>query len=230
MNGSIFQGVELVFRKELTLGLRFKAAWAAMFLFALTTLSCISLAMQGSVLEPRLLAALFWVVLFFSSLAGADRVFGDEDMAGTLLVLKVYGPSQAILLGKMLYTAFILLILAVFITPLFLIFMNGSAALPGLLLGTLLGGIGFVRIFIWQHLGLYDYGEYWFWVGLSVSVSLVFIVLWGTLSGSMIPFLLKRAGLDPATASAPFVATLVDVTGLIIYFTVAALLLGGKLL
>ncbi len=136
MNGSIFQGVELVFRKELTLGLRFKAAWAAMFLFALTTLSCISLAMQ-----PRLLAALFWVVLFFSSLAGADRVFGDEDMAGTLLVLKVYGPSQAILLGKMLYTAFILLILAVFITPLFLIFMNGSAALPGLLLGTLAAGI-----------------------------------------------------------------------------------------
>lgn len=141
MNGSIFQGVELVFRKELTLGLRFKAAWAAMFLFALTTLSCISLAMQSSALEPRLLAALFWVVLFFSSLAGADRVFGDEDMAGTLLVLKVYGPSQAILLGKMLYTAFILLILAVFITPLFLIFMNGSAALPGLLLGTLAAGI-----------------------------------------------------------------------------------------
>ena len=141
MNGSIFQGVELVFRKELTLGLRFKAAWAAMFLFALTTLSCISLALQGSALEPRLLAALFWVVLFFSSLAGADRVFGDEDMAGTLLVLKVYGPSQAILLGKMLYTAFILLILAVFITPLFLIFMNGSAALPGLLLGTLAAGI-----------------------------------------------------------------------------------------
>ncbi|WP_303104380.1 heme exporter protein CcmB [uncultured Mitsuokella sp.] len=141
MNGSIFQGVELVFRKELTLGLRFKAAWAAMFLFALTTLSCISLSLQGSALEPRLLAALFWVILFFSSLAGADRVFGDEDMAGTLLVLKVYGPSQAILLGKMLYTAFILLILAVFITPLFLIFMNGSAALPGLLLGTLAAGI-----------------------------------------------------------------------------------------
>lgn len=141
MNGFIFQGVELVFRKELTLGLRFKAAWAAMFLFALTTLSCISLSLQGSALEPRLLAALFWVILFFSSLAGADRVFGDEDMAGTLLVLKVYGPSQAILLGKMLYTAFILLILAVFITPLFLIFMNGSAALPGLLLGTLAAGI-----------------------------------------------------------------------------------------
>ena len=72
--------------------------------------------------------------------------------------------------------------------------------------------------------------EYWVWIGLSVSVSLIFIVLWGTLSGSMIPFLLKKVGLDPATASAPFVATLVDVTGLIIYFTIAALFLGGKLL
>ena len=61
-------------------------------------------------------------------------------------------------------------------------------------------------------------------------MSLIFIVLWGTLSGSMIPFLLKKVGLDPATASAPFVATLVDVTGLIIYFTIAALFLGGKLL
>ncbi len=100
----------------------------------------------------------------------------------------------------------------------------------GLLLGAILGAIGFVRILIWQQTGLYDYGEYWAWVGLSVSVSLVLIVLWGTLSGSMIPLILKKMGLDPATASAPFVATLVDVTGLIIYFSVAALLLGGKLL
>ncbi|MFV0536946.1 MAG: magnesium transporter [Dysgonomonas sp.] len=100
----------------------------------------------------------------------------------------------------------------------------------GLLLGTTLGAIGFIRIFIWQETGLYDYGEHWIWIGLSVSVSLVFIVLWGTFSGSMIPFILKKLGLDPATASAPFVATLVDVTGLIIYFSVAALFLSGKLL
>ena len=100
----------------------------------------------------------------------------------------------------------------------------------GLLLGTILGIIGFVRIFIWQETGLYDYGEYWFWIGISVSVSLVFVVLWGTFSGSMIPLFLKKIGLDPATASAPFVATLVDVTGLIIYFTTAAIFLSGKLL
>ena len=100
----------------------------------------------------------------------------------------------------------------------------------GLLLGSILGAIGFIRILIWHETGLYDYGEFWLWIGLSVSVSLVFVVLWGTLSGSMIPFILKRMGLDPATASAPFVATLVDVTGLIIYFSVAAVLLMGKLL
>jgi magnesium transporter len=102
--------------------------------------------------------------------------------------------------------------------------------LSGFFLGLILGIIGFLRIFIWQQTGLYDYGVYWIWVALSVSISLVFIVLWGSLSGSLIPFLLRKAGLDPATASAPFVATLVDVTGLIIYFTVAAIFLSGKIL
>ncbi len=100
----------------------------------------------------------------------------------------------------------------------------------GLLLGLILGFIGFIRIAIWQLTGLYDYGQYWVWIGLSVSLSLVAIVLWGSLSGSLIPFVLRRIGLDPATASAPFVATLVDVTGLIIYFNITLLLLDGKLL
>ncbi len=102
--------------------------------------------------------------------------------------------------------------------------------LSGLCLGLILGGIGFLRIWMWQNTGLYDYGCHWALVATAVSVSLVLIVLWGTLAGSMIPLLLKRVGLDPATASAPFVATLVDVTGLVIYFTVAALFLTGKLL
>lgn len=100
----------------------------------------------------------------------------------------------------------------------------------GVMLGGLLGVIGFIRILIWQQAGIYDYGEHWLYVGLSVSISLVVIVLWGTLSGSLIPFVLRKFGLDPATASAPFVATLVDVSGLIIYFSIAALLLSGKLL
>ena len=81
-----------------------------------------------------------------------------------------------------------------------------------------------------KETGIYDYGPYWLWVALSVSTSLLFIVLWGTLSGSLIPFLLRKMKLDPAAASAPFVATLVDVTGLIIYFSVSALFLAGKLL
>ena len=102
--------------------------------------------------------------------------------------------------------------------------------LSGLMLGSILALIGFFRIFIWQKTSFYDYGEYWFWIALSVSLSLIFIVLWGTLTGSMIPLILKRVKLDPATASAPFVATLVDVTGLIIYFSIAAMFLTGKLL
>ena len=100
----------------------------------------------------------------------------------------------------------------------------------GFLLGSILGIVGFIRIMIWQQTGLYQYGIHWVAVAMTVSISLVFIVLWGTLSGSMIPFLLKRLKLDPATSSAPFVATLVDVTGLVIYFTIASLLLKGKLL
>ena len=102
--------------------------------------------------------------------------------------------------------------------------------LTGLILGSILGVIGLIRIFVWQKAGFYDYGEFWLWIGITIAFSLVFIVLWGTLSGSMIPFLLKKLKLDPATASAPFVATLVDVTGLIIYFSIAAIFLTGKLL
>ncbi|MCW3124317.1 MAG: magnesium transporter [Flavipsychrobacter sp.] len=97
----------------------------------------------------------------------------------------------------------------------------------GLTLGIILGIIGFIRIAIWQQLGWYNYNQTYNWVSvaLTVSVSLIGIVLWGTLSGSMIPIVLKRLKLDPATSSAPFVATLVDVTGLIIYFTAAAVIL-----
>ena len=98
------------------------------------------------------------------------------------------------------------------------------------MLGVILGSIGFLRIFVWQKTGLYDHGDFWILVGLSVSFSLIFVVLWGTLSGAMIPFMLKKLKLDLATASAPFVATFVDVTGLIIYFSIAVMLLTGKLL
>ena len=115
----------------------------------------------------------------------------------------------------------------------------------GLALGLLLGIVGVVRILLWQWLfkrapdprhapgpgddGTY-YGLYYQSVALTVGVSLVGIILWGSIAGSMLPFLLRRLGFDPASSSAPFVATLVDVTGIVIYFTVALVFLRGTLL
>jgi magnesium transporter len=99
----------------------------------------------------------------------------------------------------------------------------------GVSLGVILGTIGFLRIAVWS-LFTPLYGPYWPLIGLTVALALVGIVLWGTLAGSMLPFLLKRVGVDPATSSAPFVATLVDVTGLVIYFSVAVVVLHGTLL
>jgi magnesium transporter len=100
----------------------------------------------------------------------------------------------------------------------------------GLALGAMLGLVGIVRIALWQYLGFYDYGEHWMLIALTVGATLVGIVMFGSLTGSMLPFALQRIGFDPASASAPFVATLVDVTGLVIYFTVASLILRGTLL
>ncbi len=101
--------------------------------------------------------------------------------------------------------------------------------LSGLGLGCILAAIGIVRILVWQAL-FHTYGAHHFRVALTVASSLVGVVLWGTLVGSSLPFLLRRLGFDPASASAPFVATLVDVTGLIIYFTMARFFLSGTLL
>lgn len=101
--------------------------------------------------------------------------------------------------------------------------------ISGLLLGSVLGIIGFIRIVFWNSL-FHSYGEHSILVGMTVGISLVGVVLWGTLSGSMLPLILKRLGADPATSSAPFVATLVDVTGLLIYFSVAFALMRGTLL
>lgn len=100
----------------------------------------------------------------------------------------------------------------------------------GFLLGIILGSIGFLRILFWQQLHIYDYGVYWLLIGATIFFSLVGIVLWGSLMGSMLPIILKKLKLDPATSSAPFVATLVDVTGIVIYFSVAYFFLKGILL
>ncbi len=101
--------------------------------------------------------------------------------------------------------------------------------LTGALLGCILGAIGFLRISIWSSFSNL-YGPHWLLVALTVAFALVGVVLWGSLIGSILPFILRRLGFDPATSSAPFVATLVDVTGLVIYFTVGFLVLRGTLL
>lgn len=101
--------------------------------------------------------------------------------------------------------------------------------ISGLMLGVVLGGIGFLRIALWSTFTPI-YGPHWMLIGITVGVSLVGVVLWGSLAGSMLPLILKKLGADPATSSAPFVATLVDVTGLIIYFSVAVMFLTGVLL
>lgn len=100
----------------------------------------------------------------------------------------------------------------------------------GFALGALLGAVALVRIAVWQLGGIYDYGPHWILLGGTVAAALVGIVMFGSLSGSMLPFVLQRLGFDPASASAPFVATLVDVSGLVIYFSIAATILGGTLL
>jgi magnesium transporter len=103
--------------------------------------------------------------------------------------------------------------------------------MAGFALGTILGAIGFLRITVWSVLSHgHAYGPHWPLIGLTIFFALIGVVQWGTLSGSMLPLVLRRCGLDPATSSAPFVATLVDVTGLIIYFTIAMAVLRGTLL
>jgi magnesium transporter len=101
--------------------------------------------------------------------------------------------------------------------------------ISGLMLGTVLGLIGFCRIFLWTFF-TNMYGEHWLLIAITIFFTLIGVVMWGTFSGSMLPFILRKLGLDPATSSAPFVATLVDVSGLIIYFSVASVILSGTLL
>jgi len=101
--------------------------------------------------------------------------------------------------------------------------------ITGFGLGTILASIGLVRILLWQFL-FNAYGDHYFLVALTVAFSLTGVVLWGSVAGSILPFILRGLGFDPASASAPFVATLVDVTGLVIYFSIAAVMLSGTLL
>ena len=173
------------------------------------------------------------IVLFFGQMLTATAMSYFEEELARAVVLALFIPLIISSGGNTGSQAASLIIRSLALGELKLKnwwYVMRKEIFSGLFLGTILGFIGFMRILVWQKTGIYDYGDFWMWVGLSVSLSLVFVVLWGTLSGSMIPFILKRLKLDPAAASAPFVATFVDVTGLIIFFSVAAMLLSGKLL
>jgi magnesium transporter len=100
----------------------------------------------------------------------------------------------------------------------------------GLVLGLLLGLVGVLRILIWQWMGFYPFGDHYVLLATTIGATVVGVVLFGTLTGAMLPFVLRRVGFDPASASAPLVATLVDVTGVVLYFSMALLLLRGTLL
>ena len=173
------------------------------------------------------------IILFLSEMLTATAMGYFENEIQKAVVLALFVPLIISSGGNSGSQAATLIIRAMALKELSLKdwwFVMKKELFSGFMLGSILGIIGFLRIIAWQKLGLYNYGQHWLAVATTVSLSLIGIVLWGTLSGSMIPFVLKRVGLDPATSSAPFVATLVDVTGLIIYFSIAALLLGGKLL
>lgn len=140
MHASLYREIETVFRKESRLCLRSKSSWLVVLMFALTTLSCVSLLLQGDRLTPRLLAAMLWVILFFSLIAGAGRGFADEEQSGTLMALQVYGSSQAVLFGKGLFMAVLLFVLGLLIVPVYLILMDGDVFSPAILVLTLLAG------------------------------------------------------------------------------------------
>jgi len=173
------------------------------------------------------------IVLFFGQMLTATAMTYFEDELATAVMLVLFIPLIISSGGNTGSQAASLIIRSLALGELKLKnwwYVMRKEIFSGILLGVILGLIGFLRIFVWQKAGIYDYGDFWIWIAASVALSLIFVVLWGTLSGSMIPFILRRMKLDPATASAPFVATFVDVTGLIIYFTIAAMLLTGKLL
>ncbi|HPW88877.1 magnesium transporter [Kaistella chaponensis] len=188
---------------------------------------------QTSWIEMIKKRATWLVILFFSEMLTASAMGYFEHEIEKAVVLALFVPLIISSGGNSGSQAATLIIRAMALQEITLKdwwYVMRKEIVSGICLGGILGAIGFIRIMIWQKTGLFNYGEYWVYVALSISFSLLFIVLWGTLSGSMIPFVLKRLKLDPATSSAPFVATLVDVTGLIIYFSIAGFFLSGKML
>ncbi len=183
----------------------------------------------GTLIKKR---ARWLIVLFIGEMLTATAMSHYEEEIASAVVLALFVPLIISSGGNSGSQAASLMIRALAIGEITLRdwwYVMRREVLSGLALGGILGGIGFCRVAVWGR-AFNTYGEHWFLVALAVSLSLVGVVLWGTIAGSMLPFIMKRLGADPATSSAPFVATLVDVTGLVIYFTTAALILHGTLL
>ena len=124
LSNFLFEQVAAILRKDFLIGLRRRATFATMMMFALTAVASLSLSMTGGFVEPKFLAALLWVVIFFAASAGIAGTFDDEAQAGTLPTLKLYAQAQAILFGKMCYVFLSLTMLTLFILPIFLILFN----------------------------------------------------------------------------------------------------------
>lgn len=171
-------------------------------------------------------------ILFISEMFTATAMGYFENEISQAVVLALFVPLIISSGGNSGSQASTLIIRSLALNELSLkdwFFVFRREILTGLLLGVILAVIGFLRISLWQ-LASGVYGEHWLLIGMTVATALIGVVCWGSLMGSMLPFLLKKLGFDPATSSAPFVATLVDVTGIIIYFTVAHMMLKGTLL
>jgi magnesium transporter len=172
------------------------------------------------------------VVLFLGEMLTATAMAYFENEIATAVVLALFVPLIISSGGNSGSQAASLMIRAMAVGEVTLSdwwFILRREAQSGLALGVILGTVGFLRVTAWS-LVAHMYGPHWLLIATVVGLSLVGVVLWGTLAGAMLPFVMKRMGADPATSSAPFVATLVDVTGLVIYFTVAETLLRGTLL
>lgn len=196
---------------------------------------------SGTLDEPYLdvpLHKLVWkragwlIVLFIGELLTASVMQYYEDQLAKVIVLAMFLPLMISSGGNSGSQASTLIIQAMAVGDVRLsdwwrVFRR--EILSGVSLGVILGIIGFIRICVWHFIFPHLYGEHWILVASTVSMSLVGIVLWGSLIGSMLPFILRRLGADPATSSAPFVATIVDVTGLMIYLSIAGIVFGAIL-
>jgi magnesium transporter len=172
------------------------------------------------------------VVLFLSEMLTATAMGYFEDEIAKAVVLALFVPLIISSGGNSGSQASTLIIQAMALGELTIADwwrVIRRELLSGLLLGAVLGIIGFTRVMLWNQI-FHTYGEHGALIAATVGLSLVGVVLWGTIAGSMLPIVLKKFGADPATSSAPFVATLVDVTGLVIYFSVAFVIMRGVLL